>query len=281
MTSTGNAFTHPSTTADLYRDGARLAARTSALHQAKVQGRPVAEVIAALAAHQMPDRRPAIIADIGCGRGTSSRVLAERLRPRLLLAIDASAAMLAAARTRIEQARVPTETRYIQADFHRMPLADGACALVVAAFCLYHAPDPHPVITEIARVLAPDGLAILVTKSTDSYRSLDQLVAAAGLDIAAIRRPSLYETAHSGNLAALLAPSLRVIHMEHEEHRFAFTGLDHVAAYLATTPKYELPPGMTGNPDAIATALHARMTDQPIIATSTITYLTSMRGDLP
>ncbi|MEU8324121.1 class I SAM-dependent methyltransferase [Nonomuraea sp. NPDC048881] len=281
MTPTGNAFTHPATTAGLYHDGARLAARTSALHQAKVQGRPVAEVIADLAAGQMPDPQQAIIADVGCGRGTSSRILAERLHPKSLLAIDASAAMLAAARARIACAQPSAGITYIRADFHRLPVTDATCSLVVAAFCLYHAPDPRPVIAEIARILAPDGIAILVTKSTDSYRTLDELIAAAGLDPDAVRRPSLYETAHSGNLATLLAPPLRIIGTEHEEHKFAFTGFDHVAAYLATTPKYELPSGMAANPDAIAAALHARMTDRPVVATSTITYMTAVRGDLP
>ena len=53
----------------------------------------------------------------------------------------------------------------------------------------------------------PDGgwIAVLVTKSVDSYRALDELVAAAGLDRDACRPPSLYQptnqlpTASTGN----------------------------------------------------------------------------------
>ncbi|MBT2234448.1 class I SAM-dependent methyltransferase [Nonomuraea sp. NEAU-A123] len=282
--SAGNAFTHRAVTSDLYRDGSRLAARTSALHRAKVQGRPVAEVIADLAADELADPRQAVVADIGCGRGTSTRILAERLRPRRLLAIDASAAMLAAARAQIRCAQLAdasTAITYVRADFHRLPVANASCALVVAAFCLYHAPDPRPVISEIGRMLSPAGIAILATKSADSYRSLDHLVATAGIDPRAELRPSLYETAHGGNLETLIAPSLAIIRVEHEEHRFAFTGLDHVAAYLATSPKYELPPSMAADPDAIATALRARIEDGPVVATSTITYLIATRGDVP
>ncbi|MEV0994827.1 class I SAM-dependent methyltransferase [Nonomuraea sp. NPDC050202] len=279
MTSPENAFTHPTTASRLYQEESRLAARTSALHQAKIQGRAVAEVIADLATDHLAEPRQAIVADLGCGRGTSSRILAERLRPRHLLAIDTSQAMLTAARSRVEGA--PTRVTCLRADFHRLPLGDATCAVVVAAFCLYHAPDPTPVIAEIARVLVEGGIAIMVTKSADSYRTLDHLVAAAGIDAGATRRPSLYGTAHSGNLEALTAPILPIVHVEHEEHRFAFTGLDHVAAYLATTPKYELPSAMATDPDAIATALRSRVIDARVVAASTVTYLIAKRGDAP
>ncbi|WP_433235584.1 class I SAM-dependent methyltransferase [Streptosporangium sp. CA-135522] len=278
----GSAFTEPATTASLYRDSDRLATRTSALHRAKTHGRAVADVIADLAHRELGDARRSVVADIGCGRGTSSHVLAERLRPCRLLAIDASAAMLAAARARLSTADTASHTtvEFVQADFHHLPLPDAGCDLAVAAFCLYHAPDPRAVIAEIARILAPGGAAILVTKSADSYRELDQLVADAGLDPHAVERPSLYESAHSGNLAALTTPILPVRHVEHEEHRFVFTGLDHVAAYLATTPKYALPPAVAADPDAITAALRAAVPDRPVVATSIITYLTATRGDL-
>jgi SAM-dependent methyltransferase len=282
VTWTTNPFTEPATTASLYRDDARLTARTTALHRAKTHGRPVADVIAELAADRLTAPHQAIIADIGCGRGTSSRVLAEQLRPRALLAVDASPAMLATARDRIGAARpgqASTAVAYVLADFHHLPLPDHCCNLAVAAFCLYHAPDPRPVIAEIARTLTPGGAAILVTKALDSYRSLDQLVATTGLDHWATRRPSLYQSSHSGNLAALTAPILPISRVEHEEHRFVFTGLDHLAAYLATNPKYQLPPALAADPQAIAAALRKKAPDEPVVATSTITYVIAARGD--
>jgi SAM-dependent methyltransferase len=185
--------------------------------------------------------------------------------------------MLNAARNRTMD--VPTTLTMVRADFHQLPLGNATCTLVVAAFCLYHASNPRTVVAEIARVLVPGGAAIMVTKSADSYSALDHLVAAAGLDPHAAHRPSLYETAHSGNLAALAEPILPVVHVEHEEHRFAFTDLNHVAAYLATTPKYELPPTMATDPKAIATALRAGVADRLVTATSTVTYVIAKRGD--
>jgi hypothetical protein len=52
--------------------------------------------------------------------------------------------------------------------------------------------------------------AIVAVKSADSYRELDLLMAASGLDPDAPGRPSLYETAHSGTIDSLAAASLDV-----------------------------------------------------------------------
>ncbi|MGC5410286.1 class I SAM-dependent methyltransferase, partial [Streptomyces sp. DT225] len=90
-------------------------------------------------------------------------------------------------------------------------LPDGSSEVGVAAFCLYHSPRPEDVVGQIARVLAPGGVAVLVTKGLDSYREMDQLVASAGLDPRAAQHESLYTVAHSGNLAVVAASSLDVI----------------------------------------------------------------------
>ena len=104
--------------------------------------------------------------------------------------------------------------------------------------CLYHSPAPHLAIDEIARTLRPHGAAIFVTKAADSYRELAGLLATSGLDPAARERPSLYETAHSGNLQGLTEQAgLRVDKIEHETHTFTFADLAHTAAYLATCPQ--------------------------------------------
>ena len=149
--------------------------------------------------------------------------------------------------------------------------------MVVAAFCLYHSPSPSSVITEITRCLLPGGMAIFAVKSADSYPELDQLVAGSGLDPAATSRPSLYQAAHSGNITELAAASLSVRQVIHETHRFTFPALADVAEYLATSPKYDLPPALAGSPAALATALRQRIPDAPVTATSVVTYLVALR----
>jgi SAM-dependent methyltransferase len=268
-----NPFLDPARQHELYGHATRLAGRTSALMRAKTSGLPVPETIVSLVQthHAQPDRL-GVVLDIGCGRGTSSLVIAEQLRPQRVVGLDAAPSLLAQARERAKE--LPDRAvGFVEGDFHDIPLPAGSCDVAVAAFCLYHAPQPNDVIAQIARVLAPDGLAVLTTKGLDSYREMDQLVASAGLDARAEKHQSLYTAAHSRNLADLTAASLEVIAVLDEEHTFIFDGHEHTAQYLATNPKYDLGPGLYGNPGAIAAALHEFLPDQPLTTRSLITFV--------
>jgi len=77
MRRTASPFTHPAQVqGPLYATASRIASRTSALHRARVAGRHAAEVITELAAASGPE--PAVIADIGCGRGSTTLALSQR-----------------------------------------------------------------------------------------------------------------------------------------------------------------------------------------------------------
>jgi len=75
-----------------------------------------------------------LIADLGCGRGATTRMLAERLPSARVIGADLSAALLVVARQRLTDANRPAAM--IRVDFHRLPFPDGFCNLVVVAFCL-------------------------------------------------------------------------------------------------------------------------------------------------
>jgi len=270
-------FLDAAATRELYAGTARLAARTGALARAKTRGRPAADVIAAHVAREVRCADPVIV-DVGCGRGTSTIALAAASAPSLVLGVDASGALLAEARARFAGAGNLAPSAWLQSDFHHLPLADASADAVVAAFCLYHSTTPVAVITELARVLRPGGLAVLATKSATSYAELDDLVQLAGLDERATQRPSLYSSAHSRNLPGLAASSLSVVSVENERHEFAFTGLQHVAEYLATSPKYHLPAVLVGQPQALAAALGERMPDRPVTTSSTVTFVIARRA---
>ncbi|MFC8660632.1 class I SAM-dependent methyltransferase [Streptomyces sp. NPDC057199] len=273
-----NPFLDPARQADLYGHPARLAGRSNSLMRSKTSGRPVPDTIVGLVrSHHVRADRLGLALDIGCGRGTSSAVLASLLNPQRIVGLDAAPALIDHARERTRHLQ-GVEVSFLQGDFHQLPLPTGSCDLAVAAFCLYHSPRPETAVAEINRVLAPGGLAVLVTKSLDSYRELDQLVAAAGLDPHAERHESLYVSAHSGNLAELAATSLDVVTLENEEHAFTFDGHDRIAQYVATNPKYDLAPGLYGNPAALAAVLHEFVPDQPLTTQSVITFVVAQPG---
>jgi ubiquinone/menaquinone biosynthesis C-methylase UbiE len=272
---TSNPFLDPAMRSQLYGSPERISRRTDALLAAKITGRNAADVIADLATAALHPRPVHLaIMDVGCGRGSTTRRLAERLRPDTLIAVDAARALLADARARLG-------TRHgliwVGADFHQLPLPTARLDLAVAAFCLYHSAQPAVAVAELARCLRPGGALILVTKSADSYAELDDLVAAAGLDPAAASRPSLYETFSSQNLLDTLPADLHVEHLIHQTHRFRFQDLAHAARYLATSPKYQLPAEIRGSPDALTRTLAAAVPDRPVHATSTVSYAVTRR----
>jgi SAM-dependent methyltransferase len=274
---TASAFTDPrQVTGHLYSDPGRITRRTAALHAAKIQGSDVADTIATLVHTDGAPSTPENVVDIGCGRGTTTLRLAATLPAARVIAVDRSTALLATARHRAVAADLRVHP--VRADFHALPLPSRSADTVVAAFCLYHSAHPEQVLREIARLLRPRGRAVLVTKSADSYAELDQLVAAAGLDRDAEHRPSLYATFHTGNAADLAAHAFDVLDVRHELHRFRYTDPGHLAAYLSTHPKYQLPDTMAADLPGLARRLGAAMAGRPLTVTSTVTFVVARPG---
>jgi ubiquinone/menaquinone biosynthesis C-methylase UbiE len=83
-----------------------------------------------------------------------------------LTGIDWSERMLALARERDRAATLR------QADAHALPFADGTFDTVVCTFGLCAIPDPNKAVAEMARVLRPGGLLILVDHVASTSRVL-------------------------------------------------------------------------------------------------------------
>lgn len=280
-------FVDPARIPALYADPDRIHRRSGALLRAKVRGLHVGETAAALLGRAVPSLHlrsvdePALIADIGCGQGRPTRTLAKRFPMTHVLAIDASEPMLTQARTLLNPQSPPLATRppvaLLAGDFHQLPLTDGILSAATAVFCLYHSPTPARVVGEIARVLSRNAAAALISKSTDSYRELDLLLADSGLDPDAAHRPSLYEAASGETLPELAATALTVETVLHDQHVFEFHNATHLAEYLVTVPKFDLPARLSTDPATLAAHLRRRRGDGPVQTTSTITYVIARR----
>jgi len=97
------------------------------------------------------------IGDLGCGTGQFAALVAPSVAK--VVAVDASAEMLSAARARLAPfANVDVRRGSLEA----LPIEDAQLDVAVLALVLHHLPDPGRAIAEAARVLAPAGRLLVI-----------------------------------------------------------------------------------------------------------------------
>src|SRR3989442_9502208 len=98
-----------------------------------------------------------IVGDLGCGTGQVSAALAPFVAR--VVAVDASAAMLQAAKKRLQ----PFDNVDLRrGELEALPIDDGRLDAATLMLVLHHVPEPARALAEVARVLAPGGRLILV-----------------------------------------------------------------------------------------------------------------------
>jgi 2-polyprenyl-3-methyl-5-hydroxy-6-metoxy-1,4-benzoquinol methylase len=117
------------------------------------------ERVCELVAEQLPRGR---YLDAGCGDGRYLAALARLpTRPARIVATDISGQILDVAHAAAAEAGVEVET--IRANLEALPLDDESFDLVLCTQVIEHLLDARLGLAEIARVLAPDGCAIVTT----------------------------------------------------------------------------------------------------------------------
>ncbi len=109
-----------------------------------------------------------IVADLGCGTGWASEMLAPNVKQ--VIGIDSSAAMLKAARKRV--AHLPN-VDLRRGELESLPLDDASCDAALLLLVLTYATDPQKVVCEMSRILKPGGRAVvmdLLPHDRDDFR---------------------------------------------------------------------------------------------------------------
>jgi SAM-dependent methyltransferase len=150
-----------------YATDAGLAGRLAAYRFAEGPDARETAIAAVVEAH------PRRVLEVGCGQGE----MAERITRELgceLTAVDQSEHMVGLTRARDIDAVV--------GDVQKLPFGDGEFDVALAAWMLYHVPDVDRALSELARVLRPQGRLVAVTNADEHLRELGVLLGGTGLD---------------------------------------------------------------------------------------------------
>jgi ubiquinone/menaquinone biosynthesis C-methylase UbiE len=99
------------------------------------------------------------VLDAGSGLGDDVFRIAEHITPGgTVVGLDASAAMIEAARSRERTASLPVQFQI--GDVKALPFPDGSFARCRIDRVLQHVPEPEKVVAELVRVLEPGGLLL-------------------------------------------------------------------------------------------------------------------------
>ncbi|MFI1646958.1 methyltransferase domain-containing protein [Streptomyces avidinii] len=133
------------------------------------------------AAYLIGELRPGMrVLDVGCGPGTITADLAERVAPGgRVTAVDAAGAVLEQARAYAEERGLGDAVSFAAADVHALDFPDDSFDVVHAHQVLQHVGDPVQALREMRRVCRPGG--IVAARDAD-YAAMTWYPAAPGLD---------------------------------------------------------------------------------------------------
>lgn len=144
-----------------------------------------ADALAARLADFLPLRGDERVVDVGSGTGALALALAPRVRE--VVAVDADPAMLEPLR-----AVAPPNVEVVEGDAERLSFGDASFDLGATLRTLHHVRRPELALAELARVVRPGGVVLVV----------DQLAPSDPLDAIALNR---FERARDASTTRLLA----------------------------------------------------------------------------
>jgi trans-aconitate 2-methyltransferase len=118
------------------------------------------------------------VLDAGCGSGRVTEMLAERLPEGLVVALDASAAMVDAARERL--ARFAPRVEFVVADLGRPLPIDRPVDAILSTATFHWVPDHDALFAHLAAVLRPGGWLVAQCGGVGNIASIRRVLATIG-----------------------------------------------------------------------------------------------------
>jgi malonyl-CoA O-methyltransferase len=213
---------------------------------------------------------PAVVLDVGCGTGHSTRALKERYPRAQVVALDLSEGMLHEARQRQSWRR---KFARVCGDAMRLPLASASADLVFSNLTLQWCTDLDAAFAEFRRVLRPRGLLNFTTFGPDTLFELREAWAQAD----GYRHVSDFADMHDlgdGLLRAGLAEPVMDVERFTLTYRDVFGLMRDLKAIGAHNAAATRPRGLTGRARlaAMQSAYEARRRDGVLPATYEVVF---------
>jgi SAM-dependent methyltransferase len=152
-----------------YQNSANLNARAS-LHERYGSGPPWQRWVF----DQIDLRAGQMVLEVGCGPGNLWRENAERLPWAAYVLTDRSRAMAVEARRSTQPGGAAFESGI--ADVKSLPFGDACFDVAIANHMLYHVPDLEAALSELKRVVKPEGRFVAATNGAGHMREVDALI---------------------------------------------------------------------------------------------------------
>lgn len=167
----------------------------------------------------LPIRADDRVLDLGCGPGAALGRVARQLPDGLAIGLDYAAPMVRQAQRHNQALIRRGRAGMLQGAAQHLPFRDSAFTVVYAVNVIYFWPAAGQVLSEVRRVLQPDGIVALVTRLPERVQQLGfmryglrlyqepELVAL--LQAAGFHSPRTTTSASSGRLGGLCALARR------------------------------------------------------------------------
>jgi len=154
---------------------------------------------------------PMEIADVGAGEGAFALLMAERAKR--VIAIDASARMIAVGREQARRHGVKN-IDFRQGDMEELPIRDAKVDLVFFSQSLHHALHPERAVGEANRILRPGGRVVILDLAKHRFEEARELYADEWLGFSEAELESMLEE------AGFAGVETSVVHKEPETPQF-------------------------------------------------------------